>query len=56
MYQVFKKIEEDSGKAVEKMWKNGKMFLNGDAVNIERSYKSVTAYIKKTKVAEVCLE
>ena len=56
MYQVFQKVEEESGKAVEKVWKNGKLFLNGDAVNIERSYSSVKAYMKKTKVAEVYLE
>jgi len=56
MYQVFKRVEEDTGKTVKKVWKNGKLFLNGDAVSIQRNYSSVKAYINQTKVAEINLE
>jgi len=56
MFEVFKNTEQTTGKEVEKEWRNGKLLLNGNLVNIERSFTAVKAYIKGTKVAEVHLE
>ena len=52
MYEVFKKIEQETEVEIEKVWRNGKLFPNGEAVNIECSYCSLKAYMKNKQIAK----
>ena len=53
MYNIFKRIEEETKNEIEKVWRNGKLFVNGEAVRIERSYSSLIAYMNERKIAEM---
>ena len=52
-YNVFKMIEDETKNGIEKVWRNGKLFVNGEAVRIERSHSSLIAYMNERKISEL---
>ena len=53
MYTVFQNIEAETGEKPVKKWTNGKLFLNGTAVELVRSVKKVQAIMEGSIISEV---